>query len=736
MEKSDADRIVNTINEKRLFKTEDISQYVKSTGLVHSKEDMVQILTSMVEKDPFYNFFLQEQLVECAMASDKYMRLIIKIAEKDTTVMALSQLIRLFGTNRDVCKFLYDKIKNIQGEPIALARGYLLGGIGQIEPKNLFDIINSHGNSSTEDKIAHALALRITVEKQKIPRSLVNLVISFSESDHRRLRQIAIDTMLWYLSSIKKVEVKLKQLTRNDEAAMMICNTLGPIAKQNKEFMMNLLMLCSKTSNSNVKRAMTTPLGILAPEFPLECLKIAKRWAGTPIFQSLYHDWYIGEIGKADTSKVREFLLHWIRKETRLIIKRFSLPYIVCEIYKNKEQELIDLIKSIDYRQKSKSDIIVQILDKFLSSGYGETRRTDAFVDECNNLLVKIATEHGIDTDPDPSLQSPFMKALALADAIENKERRPDEKTVRKNLKLFPKLVSFLGQRNIEKIIKNPHPLISIITRVNTSEEILQRIIDKINSEKDILRKGFLLRALTTRFYPASFLHEIEASLSLFDSNEHGMPRIRSGLLNKNEFFDTVAELSMAARLKKKYRVTLQPPFGKNKLDMQVTINGKDHLVEVYAPDTDIRLKYVKKAHYMGNKIKEEILKKLEKQIKSVASQNLPMILVIDRSRAMDLDEIEITDALFGSYVWTLVFDNQTGQTIQEYPSRKNDSISEMSPYGKIISAIIVLKRDMDDNDLKVKLYGKIFLNPQATIRLGDATVKTLEEAIFGNAVA
>src|SRR6266571_3571935 len=106
MEKSDADKIVDIINEKRLFRAEEISHYIKSTGLVHSKEDMLQILTSMVEKDPFYNFFLQEQLVECAIASDEYVRLITKIAEKDTTIMALSQLIRLFETNRDVCKFL------------------------------------------------------------------------------------------------------------------------------------------------------------------------------------------------------------------------------------------------------------------------------------------------------------------------------------------------------------------------------------------------------------------------------------------------------------------------------------------------------------------------------------------------------------------------------------------------------------------------------------------------------
>ncbi|MGH2613009.1 MAG: hypothetical protein ACRDFB_08190 [Rhabdochlamydiaceae bacterium] len=62
---------------------------------------------------------------------------------------------------------------------------------------------------------------------------------------------------------------------------------------------------------------------------------------------------------------------------------------------------------------------------------------------------------------------------------------------------------------------------------------------------------------------------------------------------------------------------------------MKVTIEERDHLVKVYAPETDLRLRYIRKVHGMGNRVKNEILKKLETQITSVALLNLPVILVL-----------------------------------------------------------------------------------------------------------
>ncbi|MEM3063005.1 MAG: hypothetical protein QW303_05635, partial [Nitrososphaerota archaeon] len=273
--------------------------------------------------------------------------------------------------------------------------------------------------------------------------------------------------------------------------------------------------------------------------------------------------------------------------------------------------------------------------------------------------------------------------------------------------------------------------LVRTLQRVEPPKDVMEKLIQRFKNEKEPFGRAFLHRAIATRFYPGAYLSEIESALSLFSPAEQGMSSIRNGLLDEELFYDTLPELSLAARLKKKgYAVLLQPPVGQHKLDMKVTIS-KDLLIEVYSPHEDIRLKYVRKAHGMDNTAKKAVLKKLQGQIADAANQKLPIVLVIDQSNSRDVTEIEIADILFGTFTWNLVFDNQKHEVVKEYASRKQDSISDIHPAGKAVSAIILLKRDMDDSDLKIKLYGKIFVNPHASIPLDQPTIQALEAAIF-----
>jgi hypothetical protein len=732
--REEAEQIVDTIDEKRLFNTDEISQYVEATGKINTKEDMVTLLTSIIENDDSYNFFLEEKLSECASKSDEYLNLILKAARLDQHFYSLSALVKVGNVDQEIADFLYDKLKKIKEERVAVATGYILGGVGQVCPTKVFKIIESNKNPTTEEQISYALALRVASENQSIPRKFVDLIMSYSDSDNWRLYDLSIRTMLWHHCNLKKVQIKLKSLIKRDDVkTVTVCNSIAPMIKKNKELAMEFLVYASNTNNVDVKRTMQTPLGILAPHFPLQCLKIAKKWSGNRDFHA-YHDWYLREIGKGDTSQIKNFLLDWIKQEKNYLVIRFEIPSIVSHIYENKENELLDLIKSINNHTKTGRKIVVKILEDYLSKGFRKIRRSDSFIDECYNIVFRIADENGFETNPDSSLNTTYMKTLAIIDEIDRGEKKPNSIKVKKNLKYFPKLVAFLGQKNVERLIdtKSTHPLVQILARVNVSKKKIQKIIERINNESDPFRKAFLYRFLTNRFYPSIYLKEIESSLSLFDPQESGMPRMKRGLLSKEEFFDTIAELNIASRFKKKFPVMLQPRFGNNILDMNVSIVGRDHLVEVYAPDTDIRLKYIKTAHGMGNKAKKVILEKLENQLKSAASQNKPIILIVDKSRGMDVDEIEIEDALQGSLSFTLVFDNKTGKTVDEYASRKNDSISELSPYGKILSAVALVKYEMGD-DLKIRCYGKLFLNPHAEIQFDEKTVKTLEETIFGD---
>lgn len=75
--------------------------------------------------------------------------------------------------------------------------------------------------------------------------------------------------------------------------------------------------------------------------------------------------------------------------------------------------------------------------------------------------------------------------------------------------------------------------------------------------------------------------------------------------------------------------------------------------------------------------------------------------------------------------------DKKDGKIVDEFATRARDSISEL-PHGKVISGVILLKRDMDDNDLKVKLYGQTFLNPGAEIPVSKELVEKIESTLLG----
>ena len=62
-----------------------------------------------------------------------------------------------------------------------------------------------------------------------------------------------------------------------------------------------------------------------------------------------------------------------------------------------------------------------------------------------------------------------------------------------------------------------------------------------------------MLHSLEDVHYSFSVLNELDWSLSMFRHDYPHIGRVKSGLLRRAEFFNTLIELSIAARLKKTY---------------------------------------------------------------------------------------------------------------------------------------------------------------------------------------
>jgi hypothetical protein len=111
------------------------------------------------------------------------------------------------------------------------------------------------------------------------------------------------------------------------------------------------------------------------------------------------------------------------------------------------------------------------------------------------------------------------------------------------------------------------------------------------------------------------------------------------------------------------------------------------------------------------------------------AADNSPIFVVLNTTRGMDIDDMDIQDLLYGTLQLSPVFDesrNVTGFVL----SRAKDSIDQVSK-GKLISGIISCQMDFDTADQKWKLRGDIYKNFETIALVNDLLIERMKDALF-----
>lgn len=739
MEADEAVRIVKEIQEKRIFKVDEVKSYLDSNNLVKSKEDMMQVIHAVVNQNALFPEFVESQLADCASESDKYYNLIVALAKNPQNLYSLVSLTELYKKDVKIALWLINKLNQLDDESVAVPLAYLYGGMGKEEPDKLFGMINQ--KLTPIQKIAYPIAINVASVKITIPRKIIDFIISLSESDVVSIRRNAIRTLSWILVSVPKVQKQLLRLAKkgDDQTKLTLVDSVFPNYKKKKDFVFNIIKECSKTKDDQVRRQVSMCLASFAPEHPLECIKITKRWSKDKEFLYGSHEnWFLGQIGKGKLSKIHGFMELWIRNEKDVNIKIIALPHIMARVYQADDRQLIKLLRTVDCKNKTMSILIRSTLKKFLAEGYRNVHRSDEFYVGCEKILLQIAKHRKLDVKPDTKWTNPLIRTLAMIREIESRKKNPSVEDAKKNLKHFKNLVRVLEKKELEKIIcdQSSHPLLAVLSRAFVSKSVVNKKLKEIENEKLPWKKQVRIDSLIGEYYPFAVLADIDTSLSLFKESDQGMQRVKRGLLEENEFFETLIELNVSARLKKKYPVTLQPPIGeKNVLDIQALIENKKILFEVFKPKGDIRLEYVETVHGVANVIRDKIVKKIDEQIKYALDSKLPVVLIIDKSDADEIDNLQIIDTLFGTSQITMLFNKESKKVVGDYPSLAKDSIYHKSKNAQVLSAIMLVRRYYDHTDMKVKIAGEIFPAPKPAISLDEKTAEAIKKAVFGIAM-
>ena len=245
-----------------------------------------------------------------------------------------------------------------------------------------------------------------------------------------------------------------------------------------------------------------------------------------------------------------------------------------------------------------------------------------------------------------------------------------------------------------------------------------------------------MLDSLEDAHRSLSVLSELDCSLSMFRHDYPHIGRVKSGLLRRAEFFNTLIELSIAARLKKTYHVVLQPSIDCGKLlDIKATIRCSEVLFEVYRRADDMKMQHIS-IQGSPNTIVSKIIEKIETQLKHAYSSQLPVVLVIDSSDAPEIDRLQISNSLFGTSHTALLNNGNTRNSSCCHPGLAEDSIYRKSKHADVISAIMLVRQRYDHVEKTIKLVGDVFCAPYPKIQLKKKTTEAIKRAVFCTAAS
>ena len=730
-------KLVKDILEKRIRDNDKINEYVKDSNLIKTKSDKIVFLKECVKQLPYPRLYVANEFLKCASLTKEYSQFIIWMIRKNSYILNVSSFTEIYDKNSKLFEFLCAELSKSKDILVACALGTMLGELGKKEPEKLQDLVLSN-TYPNHPEIVLINSIWQTSYYHEISKKIISKILEYTESSDETIKFHAIYILMSRFTEHFPVQKKLLRFARSDDKTRrVILNRTLDIQIENKPFYLKLLQQCIKTNDVQLKTDIVSNLEFISDEYPTECLIMMKDSIKKSNSWELEEmaSWPFEQIGKSkNVKKIEKTLLDWVNAEKSQTLLQFTLPAIFTDIYKNNSSVMIDLFKKLNYKQRNKSIFITKTLEEFLSN-VGNPAKNSAFLDDSKKILLEIAEHQKIDTGIDDQLNKPYLQILALIENINLHKKKINPSVAKRNLKNYPNIITFFGEAKLHSLIDNHpnHPLVIYLNKAKVSKTTFNRCIRDVDRFADPLRKSSIIDALRAQYRPGSLLTDLDVSLKMIGHSKS--KEIRKMLLTTRQFNSALIQANMFSRLKQKYTVELEPAVGDNKLDLLLTMDKKNYYFEIYTPEENKKLRYIRNVQTIDPEhIPSKIAKKLEGQIKAADALNEPLIVVIDNQN-MTVSDYDIANALFGTFQITMLTEKKPGKEVKSYPTRADDSFGRKLEHGKAISAIMIVRRDVDHQDLKVKLSGRTIPNPYAKIPLDKKTIQKLESALFATAI-
>ena len=724
-----------------------LSSTVKAVSPPLSNSERIELVSGLVKKHVFlWLDYVSEEIRNLASTDATYIAFLSELISKVRKDLAGGQIIQALTSvgeaNPGLGIDLSLAMRQRQEEGLTIYSSFPLGGAGRTDFGKVKPVLDKLWQSGDHfNQVAALRSYRIIIDpiggqQRHIPDETFQLFETAASSANAEVRNEAAQGLFDLAKSDERRSMKtlVRMLAEPGPIRGLVATRLQLKNDFSTENRATLLKLIVQDNNDAVLGQVSMVLMFHGKDFPREAMEIVVSIAERGKYRTVYELDYAAElVAKADLVGAIKIVKNAYAKTTSDHFK-FIAPHLLVDISKSNYLLLADFVKNW-LRNKEFERMAITTGREMLGNLFGSADQS--VVNSLYPTLESIARERGLNVkEIIGGEKDKVAQGIELLTAIERKRPRLDYDEIEKNLRLYPSLKEFLGDRWIKdrKLEDNrTHEILNnlaYLSRESELEDLLKQTpkdLDPFKLWARSMRAQDLLRPRVMLDYLSAMVEAIKE-----------LPKtggLKARLTKGDQFDGAFSELQIISCFAKSdYSVTIEPPLGTKALDLEVSIEGHQVLFEVKNPNLFRKLRYAGGGSVPNRArtiIYEEFLQHLSKV---PATETRPIVIVMNIGRS-EIDYDFIADYLFGTLQFTWLQDKKTGKVIDKGWTRAEDSLHKQAEKTSknldLISAIVCYKT-VFGNDAKFHLQGTIFLNPTAQNALTDTQSDMISKALFG----
>ncbi|MFW6026380.1 MAG: hypothetical protein ACOCRX_08555 [Candidatus Woesearchaeota archaeon] len=740
--------------------------YAKYSSKLSTNEKYSLIYQYLDNSRDFWGYFqlLCDVALELSDDSDKFVKLLSDFDKKVRNDMAQKPFMDLL-VNLGSKKFalsLYNKILNDTklDDNLRIISGLILGGINsekEIKQRLKENIKFPQTNS-------YLKAILVCYENKDLDKTIYKYFDDILKSQNTNLiQELAFLSYRLYSKDSTYFYNKIKEMAKlnNKNINWIIYSRLSYDNKFTKEQFFELVELIKDSEINIIDETIQA-----FREYPKEHKKITDLfiyWLNKFDkfeFDSRNFRWILEDLVKNNKYFIKEFCDRYKEIQSEKKIYLFTFPHLFKILSKYHQEYALEQIFKIKFKEEDDEHLFFNLCKKLIGNIYNDAK----FVDIALNLNAKLISV--IEKRPFISFNKANYEkkmnqikpleiskdnynylinvANNLLNKLRDKKQEYDFSLIRKNISKY-KVVENLTSKLIDNLESNKE--FSPLMWLGETED--PKFDDvKIEKNEDELSKAMKMGYVRSQFWSRAYLKELNEALNKYiklpnEKFKDVKKKIEIDFSDENSFWSFESELIFINKFSEKSILTLDPKVPnrpEKNLDLKVKLFKKDIYFEVKRPEMDRNLNLNNGAVSMPNKALQSIEHKFKQMMAQKTLQEMKdkkrkglFFIVIDTSGST-IDDYQIINAFYGSLSLTLVMDKKQRKVVNQFPSRKDDSIHKINKNTEIVSGVIYFKQELifdKDNQPFIKLKGDIIQNPKGINTLNENELIQLKKIIF-----